>query len=138
MMRIVFVYFNVCFCSLSSHVTSGVSSNLMITKYFRKTSGVSSVWITENFGAPLHPNAPEQEIERYARVWLWHFLGAFLSPNMSGNTISWAFLNILSQPWKNIGAYSWGNVVLAWIDRQLCVACQRSIGGANLGGCSNL
>ena len=85
----------------------------MSFKNCRKTSGVSSVWITENFRAPLHPDAPEQEIERYARVWLWHFLGAFLFPDASGNTISWAFLNILSQPWENIGAYSWGSAVLA-------------------------
>ena len=60
----------------------------MSFKNYRKTSGVSSVWITENFGAPLHPNAPVQEIERYARVWLWHFLGAFLFPDALGNTIS--------------------------------------------------
>ena len=110
----------------------------MFAKYFRKISGVSSVWITENFGAPLHPNVLEQEIERYAIVWLWHFLGAFLFPDALGNTISWAFLNILSQPWENIGAYNWGSVVLAWIYHQLCVACRCSIGGANLGGCSHL
>ena len=138
MIRNVFVQFNVCFCSLSSHVTSGVSSNLMFAKYFRKTSGVNSSWITENFRAPLHPNAPKQEIERYATVWLWHFLGAFLFPDALGNTISQAFLNILSQPWENIGAYSWGSAVLAWIYRQLCVAYRRSIGGANRGGCSHL
>ena len=68
----------------------------MSFKNFRKTSGVSSVWITKNFRAPLHPDAPEQEIEMYVRVWLWHFLDAFLFPDASGNTISWVFLNILS------------------------------------------
>ena len=75
-------------------------------KYFRKTSGVSSVWIIENFRAPLHPEALEHEIERYNKVLLWHFLGAFLFLDALGNTFSWAFLNILSQPWENIGAYS--------------------------------
>ena len=70
----------------------------MFAKYFKKISGVSSVWITENFGVSLDLNTLEQEIERYARVWLWHFLGTFLFPDASGNTISWAFLNILSQP----------------------------------------
>ena len=95
----------------------------MSLKNFRKTSGVSSVWITENFGASLHPDALEQEIERYARVWLWHFLGTFLFFDVSGNIISWAFLNILSQPWENIEAYSWGSAVLAWMYRQLYVAC---------------
>jgi hypothetical protein len=83
-------------------------------KNFRKTSGVSSVWIIENFGPPLHLEALEHEIERYARVWLWHLLGAFLFPDTSSNTISWAFLNILSQSWENIGAYNWGSTVLAW------------------------
>ena len=46
--------------------------------------------------------------------------------------------DILSQPWENIGAYSWGSAVLAWTYHQLCVACRRSTGGANLGGCSHL
>jgi len=60
-----------------------------------KTSGVSSLWVTERF-ENLHPQAEEAEIERFARVWLWHFPGTFLFPDASGNTISWAFLNILS------------------------------------------
>ena len=72
------------------------------------------------------------------RVWLWHFLGAFLFPDASGNTISWIFLDILRQPWENIVAYSWGSAVLAWTYRQLCVACCRTSGFANLGGCSYL
>jgi hypothetical protein len=54
----------------------------------------------------LHPQADEAEIDRYARVWLWHFLGSFLFPNVSGNTISWIFLDILHQPWENIAGYS--------------------------------
>jgi hypothetical protein len=63
------------------------------------------MWITQNF-SDLPPEAPDAMVETYARVWLWHFLGAFLFPDTSGNTISWVFLNILSQPWENIAAYS--------------------------------
>ena len=72
---------------------------------FRKTSDVSSLWITERF-ENLHPQANDAEIERFARVWHWHFLGAFLFPDALGNTISWIFLNILRQPWENIATYS--------------------------------
>jgi hypothetical protein len=71
-------------------------------------------------------------------VWLWHFLGAFLFSDVSGNTISWIFLDILHQPWENIAGYSWGSAVLTWTYRQLCVACCRTSGHANLRGCSYL
>ena len=54
----------------------------------------------------MDPQAEEAQIDRFARVWLWHFLGAFLFLDASGNTISWIFLNILRQPWENIAAYS--------------------------------
>ena len=104
---------------------------------FRKSFGVLSSWITERFDY-LDPQADEAQINRFARVWLWHFLGAFLFPDASGNTISWIFLDILRQPWDNIAAYSWGSAVLAWTYRQLCVAYRRTSGYANLGGCSYL
>jgi hypothetical protein len=61
----------------------------------------------------------------YAKVWLWHFLGAFLFPDCSGDNISWIFLRILMQPLENIATYSWGTVVLAWTYHQLCNACRR-------------
>jgi hypothetical protein len=64
---------------------------------FRKTFGVTSLWIIERFDN-LHLQADEAEIDRFARVWLWHFLGGFLFPDASGNTISWIFLDILRQP----------------------------------------
>ena len=98
---------------------------------------MTSSWITQNF-SDLPPGAPEPVVERYARVWLWHFLGAFLFPDASGSTVSWAFLNILSEPWEQIAAYSWGSAVLAWMYRQLCVACRRSADNANIGGCCYL
>ncbi|XP_066392632.1 serine/threonine-protein phosphatase 7 long form homolog [Miscanthus floridulus] len=62
----------------------GVSFSLV---NFRKSSGVSSSWITERFDY-LDPQAEEVLIDRFARVWLWHFLGAFLFPDASGYTIS--------------------------------------------------
>ena len=52
------------------------------------------MWIREHF-ENLHPQADDAKIDRFARVWLWHFLGAFLFPDVLDNTISWIFLNIL-------------------------------------------
>ena len=63
----------------------------------------------------MDPQAEEAQIDMFAKVWLWHFLGAFLFPDASGNTISWIFLDILRQLWENIAAYSWGSAVLAWM-----------------------
>jgi hypothetical protein len=63
------------------------------------------LWITKRF-ENLHPQADDAEIESFTRVWLWHFLGIFLFPEASGNTISWIFLDILHQPWENIATYS--------------------------------
>ena len=112
-------------------------SGLIFLVNFRKSSGVSSSWIIEHFDY-LDPQADEAQIDRFAKVWLWHFLGAFLFPDASGNTISWIFLDILLQLWENIAAYNWGSAVLAWTYRQLCVVCRRTSGHANLGGCSYL
>jgi hypothetical protein len=104
---------------------------------FRKTSGVTSLWITKRFDN-LHPQADMAEIDRFARVWMWHFLGGFLFLDASGNTISWIFLDILCQSWENIAAYNWGNTVLAWTYQQLCVTCRRTTGFVSLGCCSYL
>ena len=41
----------------------------------RKTSGVSSAWLKQNFNH-CPQGAPQEAVERYARVWLWHLLGA--------------------------------------------------------------
>lgn len=103
----------------------------------KKGSGVTSQWLVERF-SDLPENPDEETVQRYARVWLWYFLGSFLFPDASGNTISWMFLDILRQPWENIAAYSWGTAVLAWTYRKLCEACRRTKGTANLGGCAYL
>jgi len=103
----------------------------------KKVSGVTSMWLRDRFGT-LPPNSNEATAERFARVWLWNFLGSFLFPDASGNNISWMFVDILNQPWENIAGYSWGSAVLAWTYRQLCEACRRTSTAGNLGGCAYL
>lgn len=102
-----------------------------------KTSGVPSTWIVQHFSICLL-GAGDGIVQRYARVWLWHFVASFLFPHASRNTASWVVLPILMQPLENIALYSWGNTVLAWTYRQLCVAYCRSTGNANLCGCAYL
>ncbi|CAN6310225.1 unnamed protein product [Urochloa humidicola] len=105
---------------------------------YRKTTGVSSSWLAQQFGTPPAADALDDVVERYARAWLWHFIACFLFPDSSGNTISWMWLPILGQDWEIIASYSWGNAALAWLYRQMCDACRRSGVSANLGGCAYL
>ena len=82
----------------------------------RKTSGVSSAWLKQNFNH-CPQGAPGELVERHAHVWLWHLFGGFLFPDGSSNTISWMVLPILGQQWENIAQYSWGSATLAWLYR---------------------
>jgi hypothetical protein len=57
----------------------------------KKTSGVSSAWLRQHFNmCPRH--APNDVVERYARVWLWHMVAQFLFLDVSRNTVSWMVL----------------------------------------------
>ncbi|XP_072150989.1 protein MAIN-LIKE 2-like isoform X3 [Setaria viridis] len=60
----------------------------------KKTSGVSSAWLREHFDV-CPPGANDEVVQRYARVWLWHFVSTFLFPDAAGNTVSWMVLPIL-------------------------------------------
>jgi hypothetical protein len=103
----------------------------------KKTSGVSSNWLRARFNH-CPPNAADEVVERYARVWLWHMVASFLLPDASGNTVSWMVLPQLMEPWDNIGLYSWGSATLAWLYRQLCEGCRRASKTSNIGGCTYL
>lgn len=48
------------------------------------------------------------------------------------------WVQILSQQWEMIAAYSWGSAVLAWLYRHLCEASCRTATEATLGGCAHL
>jgi hypothetical protein len=71
----------------------------------RETLGVSSAWMNQHIYI-CPPGAAQDVVERFARVWLWHFVSSFLFPDTSGNTECWAVLPILIQPWENIALYS--------------------------------
>ncbi|CAL4933146.1 unnamed protein product [Urochloa decumbens] len=104
----------------------------------RRTTGVSAGWLAEHFGHQPPPGAAEDLVERYARAWLWHMLAGFLFPDGSGNTVSWMWLDAISEDWELLRDYSWGSATLAWLYRQLCEACRRTADNSNLGGCALL
>ncbi|CAL4891490.1 unnamed protein product [Urochloa decumbens] len=104
----------------------------------RRTTGVSAGWLAEHFGHPPPPGAAKDMVERYARAWLWHMLAGFLFPYGSGNTVSWMWLDAISEDWELLRDYSWGLATLAWLYRQLCEACRRTADNSNLGGCALL
>jgi len=62
----------------------------------QKITEVPAGWITTNFNT-CPPGAPEEVVERFAKVWLLHVINAFLLPDASSNTIGWYILRILSQ-----------------------------------------
>jgi hypothetical protein len=51
-----------------------------------------------------------------------------------GDAASWMYIPALSD-WNEVGAYSWGSAVLAYLYRQICDACQRRVQTSGLGGC---
>ncbi|CAL5075095.1 unnamed protein product [Urochloa decumbens] len=104
----------------------------------RRTTSVSAGWLAEHFGHQPPPGAAEDLVERYARAWLWHMLAGFLFPDGSGNTVSWMWLDAISEDWELLRDYSWGSAMLAWLYRQLCEACRRTADNSNLGGCALL
>ena len=84
------------------------------------------------------PHAPEDIVERYASVWLWHMVAQFLFLDASGNTVSWMVLPQLREPWENIAQNSLGSATLVWLYRQLCTGCRRAQPNLNIGGCTYL
>ncbi|CAO2198854.1 unnamed protein product [Urochloa humidicola] len=103
-------------------------------KWFPYCNGA---WLKQHFNH-CPPGAPDQVVERHARVWLWHLCDGFLLPDGQGNQVTWSVLPILSQQWENIGGYSWGSATLSWLYRQLCEGCKRKGADSNLGGCAYL
>jgi hypothetical protein len=107
-------------------------TNLEEGKKEKKTSGVSLAWLRQCFNM-CPPHVPDDVVERYAWVWLWHMVAQFLFLDGSGNTASWMVLPQLREPWEDIAQYSCGSTTLAWLYRQLCEGCRRALPNSNLG-----
>nr|ABA93972.1 transposon protein, putative, Mutator sub-class [Oryza sativa Japonica Group] len=98
-----------------------------------KTSGVPSSWLRANFGQ-CPAEADEATVQRYCRAYVLYIFGSILFPDSGGDMASWMWLPLLAD-WDEAGTFSWGSAALAWLYRQLCDACRRQGGDANLAGC---
>nr|BAH80051.1 hypothetical protein [Oryza sativa Indica Group] len=98
-----------------------------------KTSGVPFSWLRANFGQ-CPAEADEATVQRYCRAYVLYIFGSILFPDSGGDMASWMWLPLLAD-WDEAGTFSWGSAALAWLYRQLCDACRRQGGDANLAGC---
>ncbi|KAH0722138.1 hypothetical protein KY289_005182 [Solanum tuberosum] len=64
---------------------------------------------------------PVERVEKISRLYMLVILGGILFPNTSGNLISLQYLAFLD-PIHDVGKYSWGSAVLAYLYRALCRA----------------
>ncbi|KAH0725677.1 hypothetical protein KY284_001542 [Solanum tuberosum] len=67
---------------------------------------------------------PVERVEKISKLCILVILGGILFPNTSGNLISLQYLAFLN-PIHDVGKYSWGSAMLAYLYRALC---QASIG----------
>ncbi|KAH0730069.1 hypothetical protein KY289_001257 [Solanum tuberosum] len=70
---------------------------------------------------PIGDATPVERVEKISRLYMIVILGRILFPNTSGNLISLQYLAFLD-PIHNVGKYSWGSAVLAYLYRALCRA----------------
>lgn len=68
---------------------------------------------------PIADDTPAERVERIARLYMVLIFGGILFPNTSGNLLSLRFLPFLD-PIEDVGTYSWGSAVLAYLYRSLC------------------
>ncbi|CAI0384343.1 unnamed protein product, partial [Linum tenue] len=99
---------------------------------------VSITWLTKYFrdhyeSHPLTEESPEDDKERYARIYLIGMIGGVFFSKKSSNLLSCGWLRIILGSWEEMGEYSWASACLANIYHNLCNAslkAVREVGGA--------
>ncbi|XP_049358382.1 serine/threonine-protein phosphatase 7 long form homolog [Solanum verrucosum] len=70
---------------------------------------------------PIGDATPVERVDKISRLYMLVILGGILFPITSGNLISLQYLAFLD-PIHDVGKYSWGSAVLAYLYRALCRA----------------
>ncbi|CAI0434874.1 unnamed protein product [Linum tenue] len=83
---------------------------------------VSIPWLVTHIHNEVEINDEtlEDQVERYARIYLIGLVGGFLFPDKSNRWIQGIWLPLLTGDWDAIGEKSWGSAVLAGLYRELC------------------
>ena len=85
----------------------------------RTPAGANFLWIRTNFGT-CPPEADEDTVRTYTRVYLWYMLSRTLFADSGGKLAHWCWLKaltVLEHPW------SWGTAALAYLYRQVMICC---------------
>jgi hypothetical protein len=98
-----------------------------------REAGVHMSWLCEEF-CECPPDADEATVTMYTRAWVSHMFATVLFPDSTGDAASWMYILALAH-WHEVGSYSWGSTVLAYLYRQLCDACRRRGKISDLRGC---
>ncbi|CAM0949211.1 unnamed protein product [Alopecurus aequalis] len=100
-----------------------------------KPAGAPFSWIASNFAkCPPELAADSEEVQQYARAYMWYVISRVLFPDGSGAYAPFMWLKMLAG-WGH--KLSWGTATLAYLYRQLDEACRRGEGvtESNIGGC---
>ena len=81
----------------------------------RVSAGATYTWIVANYKT-CPEEATEDEIEVYARVYVWYIITRTLFPDSSGRTAQWHWLKVLTDLTIK---WSWGSAALAFLYRQV-------------------
>nr|XP_027087693.1 serine/threonine-protein phosphatase 7 long form homolog [Coffea arabica]XP_027087694.1 serine/threonine-protein phosphatase 7 long form homolog [Coffea arabica] len=74
---------------------------------------------------PVPPDAPDELVRQYARMYLLILLGGLLFADACGNVVSLNWLDYV-RDLEAMGEYSWGSATLACLYSRLCHACRAS------------
>ncbi|XBI82366.1 hypothetical protein VPH35_091066 [Triticum aestivum] len=80
---------------------------------------------------PCLQGANDVVVQQYARAYLWYVLTKIVFSDATGNSALWMFLELLNN-WDT--QYSWGSAALAYLYRQLDLACRRKGDTSSLSG----
>jgi hypothetical protein len=87
-------------------------SPVVWTKQGSVRESSSSLFGSHRRGCP--PDADDATMTMYARAWVCHLFATMLFPGNTGDAASWMYIPTLAH-WHEVGSYSWGSAVLAYL-----------------------
>ena len=80
-------------------------------------------WLHNNYTSLRH-NANEEEVKKYTRAFIMEMLGSVMFPDKSADQVPVMYLQFIGDMDTT---YNWGQAVLAFLYRQLYMACHANV-----------